>query len=45
MRNFKGVVHKLCIQYGLTDALLIIAGDCGFGFEKLGYYNRVAGRL
>lgn len=47
--NFKGIVHKLCIQYGCTDTLLIIAGDCGFGFEKPGYYeqiySQVAGRL
>ena len=47
--NFKGIVHKLCVQYGCTDTLLIVAGDCGFGFEKLGYYqtvyNQVAGRL
>lgn len=47
--NFKGIVHKLCIQYGCTDTLLIVAADCGFGFEKPGYYeniyNQVAGRL
>lgn len=47
--DFKGIVFKLCIQYGLKDTLLIIAGDCGFGFEKPGYYdmiyNQVAGRL
>ena len=47
--DFKGVVFKLCVQYGLTDTLLIVAGDCGFGFEKPGYYqtiyNQVAGRL
>lgn len=47
--NFKGIVYKLCIQYGLKDTLLIVAGDCGFGFEKPGYYetvyNQVAGRL
>ena len=47
--NFKGIVHKLCIQYGCTDTLLIVAGDCGFGFEKPGYYeqiySQVAGRL
>lgn len=24
--NFKGIVHKLCIQYGCTDTLLIVAG-------------------
>ena len=47
--DFKGLVFKLCIQYGCTDTLLIVAGDCGFGFEKPGYYetiyNQVAGRL
>lgn len=47
--DFKGVVFKFCVQYGMKDTLLIIAGDCGFGFEKPGYYettyNQVAGRL
>ena len=39
--DFKGIVYKLCIQYGLRDTLLIVAGDCGFGFEKPGYYETV----
>ena len=47
--DFKTMVFKLCIQYECTDTLLIVAGDCGFGFEKPGYYdhiyNAVAGRL
>lgn len=47
--DFKGIVYKLCVQYGLTDTLLIVAGDCGFGFDKPGYYetvyNHVAERL
>ena len=47
--DFKTLVFKLCIQYGCTDTLLIVAGDCGFGFEKPGYYdlvyNSVADRL
>lgn len=47
--DFKDVVFKLCVQYGLRDTLLIVAGDCGFGFEKPGYYdmvyNQVADRL
>ena len=47
--DFKGVVFKLCVQYSLKDTLLIVAGDCGFGFEKPGYYetiyNQVARRL
>ena len=34
--NFNQLVFKLCIQYQLTDTLLIVAGDCGFGFEKKG---------
>ncbi len=47
--DFKGIVYKLCVQYGLKDSLLIIAGDCGFGFKKPSYYetvyNQVAARL
>ena len=47
--DFKTLVYKLCVQYECTDTLIIVAGDCGFGFEKPGYYNQVynavAGRL
>ena len=47
--DFNTLVFKLCIQYGCTDTLLIVAGDCGFGFDKPGYYeqtyNKVVGRL
>lgn len=47
--DFRGIVFKLCNQYGLKDTLLIVAGDCGFGFEKPGYYetvyNQLSGRL
>ena len=47
--DFKLLVYNLCIRYGCTDTLLIVAGDCGFGFEKPGYYeivyNTVADRL
>jgi len=32
--DFNQLVFKLCIQYQLTDTLLIVAGDCGFGFGK-----------
>ena len=38
---FEEMVFKLCVQYGMTDTLLIIAGDCGFGFEKPGYYEQI----
>lgn len=31
----------MCIQYGMADTLLIVAGDCGFGFEEPGYYENI----
>lgn len=47
--DFNGLVFKLCVQYGCTDTLLIVAGDCGFGFELPKHYeqiyNSVAKRL
>jgi len=47
--DFKTLVYKLCVGWKYTDTLLIVAGDCGFGFEKPGYYetiyNQVAGRI
>lgn len=39
--EFNTLIFKLCIQYGMTDTLLIVAGDCGFGFDKPGYYENV----
>ena len=39
--EFNTLIYKMCIQYGMTDTLLIVAGDCGFGFEKQGYYENV----
>lgn len=47
--DFKTLVYKLCVCYECRDTLLIVAGDCGFGFEKPGYYeqvyNKVSARL
>jgi len=47
--DFKTLVYKLCVGWQYTDTLLIVAGDCGFGFNKPGYYqtvyNQVVGRL
>lgn len=37
--DFKALVYKCCIQYGMTDTLIIVAGDCGFGFQRPGYYE------
>lgn len=42
--GFNQLVFKLCIQYQLTDTLLIVAGDCGFGFEKREYYEQMVRR-
>lgn len=39
--DFNQLVYKMCIQYKMTNTLLIVAGDCGFGFEKTGYYENV----
>jgi len=35
------LVFKCCVQYGMTDTLIIVAGDCGFGFERPGYYEDI----
>ena len=35
------LVNKCCVQYGMTDTLIIVAGDCGFGFERPGYYEAI----
>lgn len=47
--DFSHLVYKLCVRYQMTDTLLIVAGDCGFGFEVpknyTVYYNRLAIRL
>lgn len=37
--DFKALVYKCCVQYGMTDTLIIVAGDCGFGFHRPGYYE------
>lgn len=47
--DFKTLVYKCCVQYGMTDTLIIVAGDCGFGFYRPGYYEdlymQLSGRL
>ncbi len=39
--DFKALVYKCCVQYGMTDTLIIVAGDCGFGFQRPGYYEDI----
>ena len=42
--DFNQLIFKLCVQYQVRDTLLIVAGDCGFGFENPGYYEDMAKR-
>lgn len=37
--DFTQLVYKCCVKYGMTDTLIAVAGDCGFGFERPGYYE------
>ena len=39
--DFHTLAYKMCIQYQMADTLLIVAGDCGFGFDKHAYYEQV----
>ncbi len=32
--DFNLLVNKVCVQYQMKDTLVIVAGDCGFGFER-----------
>lgn len=47
--DYSGIVFKTCISKRLTDTLIVVAGDCGFGFQKPGYfenmYRKCVGRL
>ena len=42
--DFNLLVNKVCVQYQLQDTVVIVAGDCGFGFEKKGYYDNIIKR-
>lgn len=42
--DFNSVIIKLCLQYQLENTLLIVAGDCGFGFKEIGYYKELVRR-
>lgn len=42
--DFNLFVNKVCVQYQIRDALIIVAGDCGFGFENKGYYDNIVKR-
>lgn len=42
--DFNLLVHKVCVQYQMQNTLVIVAGDCGFGFENKGYYDNMVMR-
>lgn len=42
--DFNQLVFKLCVQYQMKETLLIVAGDCGFGFEKKEAYELMVKR-
>ena len=42
--EFNLLVNKICVQYQLRDAVVIVAGDCGFGFERKGAYDNMVRR-
>lgn len=37
--SFSEIAYKVSTQLDIHDALIIIAGDCGFGFNRLGFYE------
>lgn len=43
--EFVPLVYEMCVRYGMRDTLVIVAGDCGFGFEKPGAYDQVFRRI
>ena len=42
--DFNLLVNKICVQYQMRNTLVIVAGDCGFGFDKRGYYDNMVKR-
>lgn len=43
--EFRELVYNLTERYRIHDAVVIIAGDVGFGFESPGHYEHLYGRL
>lgn len=38
--EFKTLVFKICDQYQIRNAVVIVAGDCGLGFNSPNYYEK-----
>ena len=43
--EFRGMVYNMCDRFHMSDTLLIVAGDCGFGFERIGCYEEIYQRV
>lgn len=43
--KFDELVYRMTTLYGMTDTVVIVAGDCGFGFHRRGYYDGVYERV
>ena len=43
--DFVPLVYEICVRFRMRDTLVIVAGDCGFGFEKPGAYDNVFRRI
>ena len=43
--KFDELVYRMTTMYQMTDTVVIVAGDCGFGFHKRGYYDAVYNRV
>ena len=38
--EFEALAEKIA-EYGISDATVVVAGDCGFGFEPWRFYDRL----
>ena len=48
--EFEKLVYQCCVRYKMCDTLIIVAGDCGFGFKYPAYdidfyYSRTMDRI
>ena len=43
--DFEALVVKCCDQCQMTNTLIVVAGDCGFGFQRPCYYEDMYMRL
>ena len=39
--DYTQLVFKTCVSKKMTNTLIVVAGDCGFGFQKPGYYENI----